>query len=321
MGGPAFPERVTQERVTQERVTWEIEHISRYLYPSPVRQCVLSLCLKPRDDGEQRLLSFELVTDPPAPISSETDIFGNTKLVLTIHREHQALEIVSRSTVRTLSGERRPVTAMPDSLGAGAWDEIRSLTLGHPSESFSYWDFTHPSALARPSPALAAYIEELDIRAGDDPLESLLQLVDTLHRSFRYVPGSTSAVSPIEHILESREGVCQDYAQVMIAIARSWRVPARYVSGYLYLDGKDPSQADGAPQTATHAWVECYLPGLGWTGFDPTNRCLADQRYIRVAVGRDYQDVPPVRGIFVGHEGSQLDVVVRINQQKRSTAP
>ena len=288
MGGPAV---------------YEIEHVSRYSYPSPVRHCVLSLCLKPRDDDAQRLLSFDVATDPPAPITSETDFLGNTKQVLNIHREHQALEIVSRSTV-----ERRQVGLLPASLVAGAWQEIYAWR-----ESFSQWEFTRPSAVARPSPALAAFVDELGIRPEDDPLDTVLRLSDALHRSFQYLPGSTSAVSPVEDILASRQGVCQDYAHVMIAIARSWGIPARYVSGYMYLDG---SGGDGEWQTATHAWVECRLPGLDWTGFDPTNRCLADERHVRIGVGRDYQDVAPVRGVFVGVAEPRLEVKVRVRRKE-----
>ena len=283
---------------------YQIEHISRYLYPSPVRHCVLPLCLKPRDDAGQRLLSFEVATDPPAPLNSETDYLGNSRQVLNIHREHQALEIVSRSTV-----ELDCAASLPDSLGADTWQEIRSW-----SESFANWEFTHSSAFARPSPALEAFVSESGIKSGEDPLQALLGLSDALHRSFTYLPGSTWVVSPIEHILDSRQGVCQDYAHVMIAIARSWHIPARYVSGYLYMDGQG---GEAVPQKATHAWVECRLPGLGWIGVDPTNRSLANERHIRVAVGRDYQDVAPVRGVFVGGGESRLDVEVRVRRPPR----
>lgn len=280
---------------------YEIEHISRYLYTTPVRHGVLSLCLKPREDAGQRLLSFDIATSPPAPLNSETDVFGNTKQIVNIHREHRALEIVSRSAV-----ERTPTNPPPGPMSTDAWESIRSS-----SGAFTHWEFTHPSLFARPSPALTAFVDESGIEVGDDPLETLLQLSDTLSRSFEYVPGSTSAVSPIEHILESRQGVCQDYVHVMIAIARSWNVPARYVSGYLYTDSRD---GDGPPQTASHAWVECRLPELGWIGIDPTNSCLAAERHVQVAVGRDYHDVAPTRGVFVGDGESRLDVEVRIRR-------
>ena len=279
-------------------VRYEIEHVSRYLYASPVRHCVMSLCLKPRDDPGQRLLHSEISTVPLASLNAEMDSFGNTKHVLTIHRDHEALEITAHSTV-----EAAPTAQLHDSLGARSWEEIGSWT-----GSFTHWDFTHASALVRPSPALADFVDRLDIKLGWDPVQSLLQLSDTLHQSFEYVPGSTSAVSPIDHILESGRGVCQDYAHVMIAIARSWGMPARYISGYLYVE-KTGKQS---PESTTHAWVECQLPDLGWVGFDPTNRSLADERYVRIAVGRDYQDVAPTRGILIGGGKSSLEVNVRM---------
>lgn len=278
---------------------YEIQHVSRYVYAVTVRHCVMSLCLKPRVGYGQRLLRFEIETTPTASLNEEIDSFGNTKHVMSIHQEHGALEIAARSTVETASP-----APLPDFLGAGAWDEMRSW-----KAAFAEWDFTHASAFARPSPALAAFVDRLGIGPSGDPLDSLLRLSDTLHRSFDYVPGSTSAVSPIEHILESGRGVCQDYVHVMIAIARSWGVPARYVSGYLQSDG---GQVGAEP--ASHAWVECKLPGIGWTGFDPTNRDLSGEQHIRIAAGRDYQDVAPTRGVIVGGGESSLDVEVRMRR-------
>ena len=154
-------------------------------------------------------------------------------------------------------------------------------------------------------------MSEVGIEPEDKPFDSVLRLSDVLHDTFQYVPGSTTVVSPIEDILESYQGVCQDYAHVMITIARGWGVPARYVSGYLYVKSRDH---DADPGAASHAWVECLLPGLGWIGFDPTNRCMVDDRHIRVGVGRDYQDVAPIRGIFMGGGIAELSVEVRVRK-------
>ena len=277
---------------------FEIEHVSRYTYASPVRHCVMSLCMKPRDDDSQRLLHFEASTVPHAPLNEEVDGFGNTKHLVTIHRAHQVLEVTARSTVETARAD--PLPGVQSVVG---WEELRSS-----AESFAQWDFTHASAMASPSPALSAFVGRLGLDPGSDPGESLLRLSDTLHDCFEYVPGSTSAISPIDHILESGRGVCQDYAHVMTAIARSWGVPARYVSGYVQVSetGKQ------TPDSATHAWVECLLPDLGWVGFDPTNRRLVDERYVSVAVGRDYQDVAPTRGVLTGGGESSLEVSVRM---------
>ena len=276
----------------------EIKHTSRYRYNGPVSHSVMRLCLKPLDDARQRLLRFHVETDPPAALSQETDSFGNSKHLLTLHHEHNSLEISSTSAVETAKAP-----SLPSVLPNDAWEEIRSW-----QNSFRLWNFTHPSAYAHPSDALGTFVEETDLRPGDDPLESVLRLSDTLHRAFQFAPGSTSAVSPIEHILETRQGVCQDYAHVMIAIARSWGVPARYTSGYLYAG----SWEEESLSSASHAWVECLLPGLDWVGFDPTNRGLAGQRHVRLAVGRDYKDVTPTEGIIHGNAQSTLEVQVGV---------
>ena len=278
---------------------YEIEHVSRYFYDTPVRHSVMSLCLMPRDDGGQRLLQFSVSTDPLASMNSETDSFGNTKHVLNIHRQYQTLEIITHSTVETT-----PPAPLPASLGPTAWEDTR-----RDRESLAQWQFTHDSAFVRPSPTLTDFVERVGIKPTGDPLESVSLLSDSLYHSLQYVPGSTSAISPIEHALESGQGVCQDSAHIMIAIARSWGVPARYVSGYLYVAGEDGEQARAS---ASHAWVECLLPGLAWTGFDPTNHCLADERHVRIAVGRDYHDVSPIRGVLQGGGGVRLEVEVRM---------
>ena len=277
---------------------YEIEHVSRYSYTSPVRNCVMALCLEPRNDLGQRLLRFDITTDPLVPLNGEMDSFGNTKHILNVHREHEGLEVTGRSMV-----ELTPAAPLPGSLGDDAWEEIRSW-----QESFRDWDFTHASDFTRPSPALASFVDRHGIAGpSGDPLQALVELSDTLHRTFEYAPGSTSVISPIDHILESGRGVCQDYAHVMIAVARSWGVPTRYVSGYFHVAGLAGGQALG---TATHAWVECRLPDLGWVGFDPTNQSLADERHVRLAVGRDYGDVAPTRGVFQGVAETRLEVEI-----------
>ena len=280
---------------------YEIEHVSRYRYAAPARQCVMLLCLKPREDRGQRLLRFEIETRPPARLNPEADCFGNVRHVFNVHRAHEVLEIVVRTTVETA-----PAPALPDASGAGTWQEVRAL-----GSAFAGWDFTHPSALTRPSPALAAFLDRHRIEPGADPLDSLRRLSDALYRHLCYVPGSTSVESSVEHVLDTGRGVCQDYAHLMIAVARSWGIPARYVSGYLHVTGLPGEQV---PDNATHAWVECRLPRLGWIGFDPTNRSLADERHVRIAVGRDYRDVSPTRGVRQGSGEARLEVDVRVHE-------
>ena len=278
--------------------SFEIEHLTRYTYAEPARHCVMALCLRPRDDRRQALGSFEVRSDPHSSMTAETDSFGNVKHVLSVLREHTSIEITALSRVET-----RAPADMPGALGGDAWQQAGAL-----ARSFAHWEFSRPSAYARPSPALAAFLRKVDLRPGDDPLQSLIRLSDTLHETFDYVPGSTTAVSPIDHILDSGGGVCQDYAHVMIAVARSWGIPARYVSGYLFAS-KPGQEASGSQ---SHAWVECLLPGLSWVGYDPTNRTAPDERHVRVAVGRDYHDVAPTRGVRVGGGADLLEVSVRM---------
>lgn len=280
-------------------VRYEIEHVSRYTYTSPVRNCVMSVGLQPQNDERQQLLRFDLTTDPPAPHNAEADAFGNIRHVLNVHRWHEGLVISAHSIIVML-----PAEALPEAQGMEAWTELRSS-----SDSFDDWDYTHPTPLTQPSAALAGFIrsKELETPSGD-PLSALRALMGVVHDSFAYVPGSTSVASPIDHLLTTGEGVCQDYAHLMLAVTRTWGVPSRYVSGYVDTGRGQDSDA----RTASHAWVECRLPEIGWVGFDPTNHCMADQRHIRVGTGRDYQDVAPTRGVLQGGGETELAVEVRV---------
>jgi transglutaminase-like putative cysteine protease len=146
-----------------------------------------------------------------------------------------------------------------------------------------------------------------------DPLSALKALSARIHEAFEYESGITEVHSPIEVALEAGRGVCQDFAHIMISVARAWRIPARYVSGYLC---RSRNQKDRSDDGATHAWVEVWLPSLGWTGFDPTNGVMAAERHIRAAIGRDYADVPPARGTFKGIAESELAIAVQVEPTK-----
>ena len=281
---------------------YRIEHITRFVYSHPVRRCTMSMCLQPIEAPGQRLADFSVSTTPPGRLTTETDPFGNTRHVLTLHRDHDLLEVVSTSEV-----EVAPPPALPERLGEGAWDEVRTMAADP-----KWWDFTGSSPLARPSPALSRFAARLGVEPGDDPLLDLLALSSAINDAFEYAPGVTSVESTIDEVLASRKGVCQDYTHVLVAIARSWGVPTRYVSGYLYVTGDGPRRPGSAFGAATHAWAETLLPRLGWIGLDPTNRAVADRRYVRIAVGRDYRDVPPTRGVIEGGGDSQLEVEVRM---------
>jgi transglutaminase-like putative cysteine protease len=192
---------------------------------------------------------------------------------------------------------------LPDAIGADAWDALDAA-----AREGEFWDMLAPSPRAETTVLVQEFAQELDVQRHDDPLGMLRRINTQVFEALDYVPNSTDVDSPIDDVLKSRRGVCQDYAHVMIALVRGLAIPCRYVSGYLYYQKTDRSTPD-----ASHAWVEAFLPTLGWIGFDPTNNLVAGERHVRVAVGRDYDDVPPTRGIFKGKAESELTVEVHVN--------
>ena len=278
-----------------------VEHLSDFRYAEPAQGSLMVLRLHPRMDGGQRVASFALEIDPAAAPIAFQDPFGNACHLFNVHRSHEHTAVKSRAEVETA-----PAPDLPVRMEGDAWDALAEV-----ATPLAYWEFLAPSQFARSSPALAAFAGANGLRKGGDPLSSLLEMGRTLHGAFRYEPGSTAVDSPIEHILETGSGVCQDYTHVMIAIARSWGIPSRYVSGYLHREGAPGEQT---PEGASHAWAEFLLPDLGWFGIDPTNDTIADHRHVRIAVGRDYADAAPTRGAVFGGGESRLDVVVTVTE-------
>lgn len=283
----------------------EIRHVTQYRYASSVRESVMEVWMQPQKSARQRLVRFDLELDPPAQVFSYADSFGNAVYHFDVPQPHEALTITARSAVETQSPP-----PLPDRLDMGEWDRLRSEFLR--GENF---DFLNPHGFARESDDLHAYMADHDIGAlrGRDPLTAVKTLSQTIYESFGYEAGVTRADSPIDDVLKARKGVCQDFAHVMIAICRSWGVPARYVSGYLFTDRKHGDRSD---PDATHAWVEVFLPSVRWIGFDPTNNTEATERHVACAVGRDYSDVPPSRGVYKGEAESQLAVGVSVRRAR-----
>jgi transglutaminase-like putative cysteine protease len=287
----------------------EIRHVTEYHYAGPVRESVMELWMQPQKGGAQRLVSFELDVDPPARLFSYADSFGNAVYHFDVPQPHRTLRIEARAAVET-----DPRVDLPAAMDYGEWDRLRSGFVQ--SETF---EFLQPHGYAVETPALHAFTEKRGINAlrRHDPLTALIKLNEAIYSAFDYVPGITEADSPIDLALESGKGVCQDFSHVMLAICRSWGLPARYVSGYLFTDR---SEGDRSDPDATHAWVEVFLPSLRWVGFDPTNNMLAGERHVAVAIGRDYGDVPPSRGVYKGEEDSQLVVGVSVRRARATTA-
>src|SRR5271165_6016233 len=168
-----------------------------------------------------------------------------------------------------------------------------------------------PSHFAQSSAPLEQLAGELGCERRGNPLALLTELNEAIYKLFAYVPNSTKVDSPIQDALQTRQGVCQDFAHIMIALVRRLKVPCRYVSGYMF--HRDDTEKDRSVEGASHAWVEALVPGLGWVAFDPTNDLVGGDRHIRVAIGRDYADVPPTRGVYKGEAQCELSVAVTVS--------
>jgi transglutaminase-like putative cysteine protease len=286
---------------------YSIRHLTKFHYKKPVSESVMELRMHPRSDANQRCLAFSLSVSPRCRVFPYRDHVGNNVHHFDIPREHSQLVIIAESVV-----EREPTVQVPHFLAPDAWEELDAIVAAG-----DFWEMLMPSDFAQPTPLLLELGRELDSRRRDDPLMVLHHINAELYRRFDYVQRSTRVDSPIDEAIQSKQGVCQDFAHIMIALVRSLGIPCRYVSGYLHHTDGDGERSVAA---ATHAWVEALLPSLGWVGFDPTNHLVADERHIQAALGRDYSDVPPTRGVFRGERTSELTVAVRVTASSEPTA-
>lgn len=281
----------------QDSVEYEVVHTTHYLYESVKRSSVMSLCMKPRETERQHIESYSLTVSPETLVDEDLDIFGNCRHVFDVHRPHKDLTVSSSSRVRMHQDQSSESGA-----GTVEWE-----ALGGYRNDWRLWEYLNPTDLTQTSVDLKDWSYKLGSLNLDDPMEFLESLEQRLSETITYKPGRTTIDSTVEEVLTHREGVCQDISQLMIAIARSWGIPARYVSGYLY---DTPGDSNRFAEDATHAWVECLLPHIGWRSFDPTNPGGLEDSRIIVGYGRDYRDVPPIKGITVGEGEAEMDVDV-----------
>ncbi|SMB79164.1 transglutaminase family protein [Deinococcus hopiensis] len=267
----------------------EIRHITEYRYPKPAWDSFNEVRLYPASGERQTVRSFHLLVEPEAEVYTHRDYFGALVHHVHVHAPHTFLKLqaeaivdthavpdpgpVPFSALREVSGVDREFLTFTARVPAGDWPEVFGVK--------------------RPAP-------------GDDLPTFLMDLTTHLRQRFTYSPGATAVNTPLAEFATHGRGVCQDFTHAMLAITRRLGIPARYVSGYLYSGG----ELRGAE--ATHAWVECLVPGVGWVGYDPTNDCLARERHVKITHGREYTDVSPVRGTYYGGGRGELDVDVRV---------
>jgi transglutaminase-like putative cysteine protease len=287
--------------MTSDVVQYTVRHVTRFTYETPISESVMEVRMQPRSEGPQRCLHFGLSTAPASRVMLHQDHEGNIVHHFNIPGRHSRLTVTAEALV-----EYAPPPDVPEALVDGAWERLDRLTA-----SGEYWDLMNPSVFARSTPLLDALASEISLDRGRNPLETVRRITAEMYERFEYKQESTHVDSPIDDALQTRSGVCQDFAHVTIALVRRLGVPCRYVSGYLF---REEHSSDRSVDGATHAWVEALMPDIGWVGFDPTNNLTARDRHIRVAVGRDYADVPPTRGVYKGITAvrSELAVAVRV---------
>jgi len=265
----------------------EIVHSTRYKYSSPIAETVMEVRLRPMDGNGQRCLEFKLDVSSGIKPRDYRDGYGNSVHYFNLVRPHTRLNITSRSVVET-AGE---LDADPGEELVYDFLRFRSPVKDVPGVR----DLArrHPIANSRSAPVVEAALDELTL---------------TISREFAYDRAVTNVYSAVDDVLELKAGVCQDFAHLFIAAARAMGVPARYVSGYIHTPGGRSSVS------ASHAWAEGWVPGRGWVGYDATHPVRTSENHVRLAVGRDYTDAAPTRGIYVGSASGSMEVRVRTRE-------
>jgi len=282
-----------------------IFHRTRYDYASAVRESFNEARLKPAHDHRQNCQDFKLQINPHAIVSNYLDFHGNCVHLFEINPPHLQLNVSAEATVTTTDTPALLPTATTVPLESLA----KSVMLDRCYEflpASTYVDTTPETE----SLALVAAGAETDV------WQAAQAIMRYIHREFHYLPASTNVHTHMREVLKARHGVCQDFAHVMLGLCRALKIPARYVSGYLYNGPAD--QLKGAQ--ASHAWVEVHVPEFGWCGLDPTNAQPVAGQHVKVATGRDYADVSPLKGTYRGTDRRKMTVDVLVTNLAEKTA-
>jgi len=262
----------------------EIVHSTRYRYSSPIAETVMEVRLRPMDGNGQRCMDFRLELSHGIMPREYTDGYGNRVHYFNHVRPHSGLSVISRSMVETGLGPD------PNTGEELVQDFLRYRSPVKDIEGVR--ELARRHAIANPT-------------SPSSVEESLDALTTSISREFTYDQTVTNVYSAVDDVLTLRAGVCQDFAHLFIGAARAMGVPARYVSGYIHLRGEKSSF------TASHAWAEAWVPGRGWIGFDATHPVRTTPHHVRLAVGRDYTDAAPTRGVYVGSASGAMTISVK----------
>jgi transglutaminase-like putative cysteine protease len=285
---------------------YHLVHTTEFVYDAPVSESYNEVRLRPIHDDRQSCLSFRLTTTPTSRGTSYRDAYGNWVHQFNVMPEHNHLRVLAESVV--LAHET------PDS-GSDSMSLV-DLDSHRVSWEEQHFDFLAPTGYVPHLAALREISKAAEKRCDGTARGFVNEASGVIHEGFKYVKGATHVHSSIEDALSIGAGVCQDFAHLLLGVVRMRGLPARYVSGYMVPNGT--AKAETARQEeviggqASHAWTEVLLPEDGWLGFDPTLGRPVGLRHVRVAYGRDYGDVAPVRGVYKGSAGQRLAVDVRV---------
>lgn len=294
---------------------YNIRHTTRFTYPIPVSVCHNIVCLTPRPDPRITVHHATLDISPrPGAVAQRTDPFGNITHVFSIEAPHEALCVEAAIDVTIHDTQAEPADAGPP------WEAVATAVAEQTDPGwYQAVPFLYDSPLVTRS-HLARELAQRVFTPGRPIREAVLDLARLIHREFTYQPGATHVGTDSGSALRERHGVCQDFAHAMLAALRSVGLAARYVSGYLRTI-PPPGQPRLIGVDQSHAWAGVYCgEGQGWLDIDPTNGIACAQDHIPIAVGRDYNDVAPIRGAFLGGGASQLVVTVDVEASRESPA-
>jgi transglutaminase-like putative cysteine protease len=286
-------------------LSYKIKHVTRYSYPSPVIDCTNQIMLYPIIDSLLEVRNHEIKISHDPLVEVFVDYFGNHVGVFSIIKPHTSLLIESVADVIT-----KPIIFPVDDMEPKLqWDVFKSL-----QNDTSYMDFLKPE-IFRSYEDVKNILSEI-INFEKTPLQNATALSEYVYYNFMYQKGITNVETKTEEVWKLKAGVCQDFAHILLIFLRMFEIPSKYVSGYIC-----PKDKEMRGEGATHAWVEAYIPNYGWLGLDPTNNCIVNDRHVRLATGRNFEDCTPVKGTYKGSGEHILEVSVEIkNGTTKKTA-
>ncbi|WP_337269055.1 transglutaminase family protein [Oryzifoliimicrobium ureilyticus] len=265
----------------------KISHTTEYVYDEPAKFSLQRLRLTPPTSIGQAVLNWRLDVDGAKPEANYEDQYGNHVTLVSVEGEQNTTRITAEGEIYT---------------------EDRNGMMGPHVGFCPLWLFLRETSLTKSGKLIRDLVKS--VPPGEE-LARMHELMALIRENVDYQPGASTTATTAEEALEKKSGVCQDHAHIFIAAARTIGIPARYVSGYLLLE-------ETTQQTATHAWAEAHITGLGWVGFDPANKICPDDRYVRLASGLSYKDAAPVSGMRIGTPGETLSVSVSVEGSEQS---